>query len=249
MVVCHGFKGFMEWGFFPPLADLLAARGMTVIRFNYSGSGMTPGDDLVGDLEAFKRNTFSLERDETLRVLEAAEDLAPGRVDRGRMALLGHSRGGGAVLLAAAHAAWRTELRALVTWAAVATFDRYGLEAREQWRRRGALPLRNGRTGQELELGVELLEDVERNREALDLEAAAGRRGAPWLIVHGDDDETVPVAEAERLHGAAAGVVELERIEGGSHTFGAKHPFAGPTRELTAAMNATQRWLRRHLGA
>ncbi|MEO1370092.1 MAG: hypothetical protein AAFX50_23160, partial [Acidobacteriota bacterium] len=87
VVICHGFKGFMEWGFFPPLADLLAARGMTVIRFNFSGSGMAPGDELVGDLEAFKRNTFSLERDETLHVLGAAGELAPGLVDRGRMAL------------------------------------------------------------------------------------------------------------------------------------------------------------------
>ncbi|HSK78002.1 MAG TPA: alpha/beta hydrolase, partial [Thermoanaerobaculia bacterium] len=47
VVVCHGFKGFMEWGFFPHLATLLAERGMTVIRFNLSGTGMRPGDELV----------------------------------------------------------------------------------------------------------------------------------------------------------------------------------------------------------
>ncbi|MEO1368049.1 MAG: hypothetical protein AAFX50_12815, partial [Acidobacteriota bacterium] len=148
-----------------------------------------------------------------------------------------------------AHGEWRNGLRALVTWAAVATFDRYDVDARERWRRDGALPLTNGRTGQELELGVELLDDIEQHRPSLDLEAAAARRSAPWLIVHGVADETVPVAEAERLHGAAGGVSELLRIPDASHTFGARHPFAGPTRELTAAMNATQRWLRRHLGA
>ena len=42
VIICHGFKGFMEWGFFPPLAELLVERGFTVIRFNYSGSGMQP---------------------------------------------------------------------------------------------------------------------------------------------------------------------------------------------------------------
>ncbi|MEM1178762.1 MAG: alpha/beta hydrolase [Acidobacteriota bacterium] len=247
VVICHGFKGFMEWGFFPPLAELLAARGLTVIRFNFSGSGMAPGDELVGDLDAFKRNTFSLERDETLRVLNAAEALAPGRVDPDRLAVIGHSRGGGAALLASAAEGRADRLRAVVTWSAVATFDRYGLDVRDVWRRDGAIPLRNGRTGQELELGVELLDDVEQNREALDLEAAASRRKAPWLIVHGDADETVPVAEAERLHAHATGETALELVEGGSHTFGAKHPFVGPTRELIHAMNATQRWLRRHL--
>lgn len=246
VVICHGFKGFMEWGFFPPLADLLADRGFTVIRFNYSGSGMAPGEELVSDTEAFKRNTFSLELQETLCVLDAASDLAPGQVDPERMALLGHSRGGAAAILSAGHGAWSQRLRALVTWSAVATFDRYGLEARGAWRRDGVLPMRNGRTGQELELGVELLDDVENHGAALDLTAAAGRVRAPWLIVHGRDDETVPFAEAEQLHRAAGGQVSLEGVDGGSHTFGARHPFAGPTRELVQAMNATQVWLRRH---
>lgn len=247
VVICHGFKGFMDWGFFPPLADLLCERGFAVIRFNYSGSGMQPGDELVTDLDAFRRNTFSLELDETLRVLEAAVELAPGRVDAERLALFGHSRGGGAAILAAATPEWRRRVRALVTWAAVSTFDRYGLEAREQWRSSGALPMVNGRTGQQLELGIELLDDVEQHRERLDLERAASRCQAPWLIVHGAADETVPADEARTLHGAAAGQKEFEIIAGGSHTFGARHPFAGPTRELTRAMNATQRWLRRHL--
>ena len=103
VIICHGFKGFMEWGFFPPLAELLVERGFTVIRFNYSGSGMRPGDELVTDLEAFRSNTFSLELIETLRVLQAAgTEIAPDRVDPERIALLGHSRGGGASLLAAA---------------------------------------------------------------------------------------------------------------------------------------------------
>ena len=248
VVICHGFKGFMEWGFFPPLAELLVGRGFTVIRFNYSGSGMRPGDQLVTDLEAFRSNTFSIELIETLRVLQAAgTEIAPDRVDPERIALLGHSRGGGASLLAAAHPDWRSRLRALVTWAGVGTFDRFDPAAKELWHRSGAVPVRNARTGQDLELGIELLADLEQHGAVLDLAAAAARRAAPWLIVHGAGDETVPAAEAESLNRAAADPRELLIVDDASHTFGARHPFLGPTRELIVAMNATQTWLRRHL--
>ncbi len=247
-VICHGFKGFMEWGFFPPLAELLAERGFTVIRFNYSGSGMMPGDELVTDPDAFRSNTFSQELEETLQVLRAAgHEIAPGQVDRERIALIGHSRGGGASLLAAAHPEWRDQLRALVTWAGVGTFERFDETAKDPWRHNGAIPISNARTGQELELGIELLTDLEQNSAALDLKPAAAERQAPWLIVHGSGDATVPVTEAQQLDRAARAPRELLVVEGADHTFGARHPFAGPTPDLIAAMNATQSWLRRHL--
>ena len=248
VVVCHGFKGFMEWGFFPSLAELLASRGLVVVRFNFSGAGVKPGEDLVSDPAAFRANTYSRELEEALTVLAATgEAIAPGRVDRGRIGLFGHSRGGGVALLAAAHPDWRERLGALVTWAAIADVDRFGPDQKTAWRRDGEVKVVNARTGQELALGLGLLDDVETNREALDLEAAAGRRRAPWLVVHGMRDESVPAQEGRRLTAAAAPPAELLMIPGADHTFGAKQPFVGPTRELIQAMNATQRWLRRHL--
>jgi len=246
VVICHGFKGFMEWGFFPPLADLLCERGFVALRFNYSGSGMAPGDDLVTDLDAFRRNTFSLERDETLTVLNHLEDLVPERVDLSRVALFGHSRGGGAVILAAAAESRRERLAGLVTWSALASFQRYAKDE-ASWRQKGVMSIQNGRTGQALELGVELLDDLKHQAQALDLSLAAPKVRAPWLIVHGADDETVPVSEARDLSRWAGGLHELVEVDGGSHTFGARHPFVGPTRELIQAMNSTQLWLRRHL--
>lgn len=200
VVICHGFRGFMEWGFFPALAALLAERGYVAVRFNLSGTGMQPGDELVTDPDAFRANTYSRELAELLAVLDATGTaIAPGRVDGGRIGLFGHSRGGGDALLAAASPAWRDRLRALVTWAAIA-----------------------------------------------DVAAAAARR-APWLIVHGAEDESVPVAEAHRLAGRATGRTELLVVPGASHTFGSRHPFAGPTPQLIQALNATQRWFREHL--
>jgi len=249
VVACHGFKGFMEWGFFPALAELLATRGFVVVRFNFTGAGMQPGDELVTDLDAFRENTHTREIEELVEVLDATGDrIAPGRVDRGRLGLLGHSRGGGIALIAAASEAWRERLRVLVTWAAVSRFDRISPAMREYWRRAGVLPFVNQRTGQELPLGIGLLDDFDAHREELDLAVAAARRRMPWLIVHGNADETVPHEEAHILYAAAAPSVELLEVPGGDHGLGGRHPFSGPTPPLIQAMNATQRFLRRHLG-
>ncbi|HVS02868.1 MAG TPA: alpha/beta fold hydrolase [Thermoanaerobaculia bacterium] len=249
VVVCHGFKGFMEWGFFPTLASLLAARGLAVVRFNFSGGGVRPGEDLVSDLAAFREDTVARGLEDVDGVLRevVADELAPGRLEPSRLALFGHSRGGGLALLAAASAPWRERLAALVTWAAVATFDRIGDDDKARWRQTGTYTVVNARTGQQLPLGLAVLEDVEGHREAYDLEAAAARRRAPWQLVHGEMDPTVPVREAENLLAAAAPPVACERIATGDHTFGAKHPFQGPTPQLTAALNTTQAWLLRHL--
>ena len=259
VVVCHGFKGFMEWGFFPPLAELLAARGFVTVRFNFAGSGMRPGEDRAADPEAFRRATYSDELADLLAVLAAvtgevgdagaeARGLDRARIAPGPVGLLGHSRGGAAVLLAAAHPAWRDRVGALVTWASIAYVDRFTAEQKEVWRRDGELPVVNARTGQQLALGRELLADIEEHRKALDLDAAAARRRAPWLIVHGTADESVPAADGERLFAAAAEPKAIERIADAGHTFGAVHPFAGPTPHLIQAFNATQTWFRRQLG-
>ncbi|HXO21381.1 MAG TPA: alpha/beta fold hydrolase [Thermoanaerobaculia bacterium] len=249
VVICHGFKGFMEWGFFPYLAALLADRGFAAVRFNLSGSGMRPGEDRVADPAAFRANTHSAELADLLAVMAATgREIAPGQVDMARLGLLGHSRGGGAAVLAAARPEWRERVRVLVTWAAVASFDRYTPEQKEIWRRDGELAVENTRTGQRLALGLELLTDLEEHAGELDVTAAASRVRTPWLIVHGEEDESVPVADAHRLDAAAnASVKDLLLIPGAGHTFGSRHPFAGPTPHLIQALNATQLWFRRHL--
>ncbi|HXU44496.1 MAG TPA: alpha/beta fold hydrolase [Thermoanaerobaculia bacterium] len=246
VVICHGFKGFMECAFFPYLAHLLAERGFVAVRFNLSGSGQKPGEDRVSDLAAFRANTHSRELRDLLSVIGAiGEGIAPGRADRERIALFGHSRGGGNALLAAARPELKGRVRALVTWAAIATFDRYTEEQKGLWRTLQEFPVVNVRTHQELALGLGLLEDLEANREALDLERAAGERAAPWLIVHGDKDDSVSPSDGERLYAAAADPKELLLVPGGDHSFGARHPFQNPTPQLIQALNETQRWLLR----
>ena len=90
VLICHGFKGFMEWGFFPYLAALLAERGFVAVRFNFSGSGMQAGDELVTDTEAFGTATHSKDlaelgyyRQALVLVILECDITALGRLVRG----------------------------------------------------------------------------------------------------------------------------------------------------------------------
>jgi dipeptidyl aminopeptidase/acylaminoacyl peptidase len=166
-------------------------------------------------------------------------------LDGSRLGLLGHSRGGGVVLLAAAN---DPRVRAVVTWAAIATFDRYTERAKAEWRARGRLDVPNTRTGQILWLDREVLEDVESRAAQYDLQAAARRLGAKLRIVHGDQDEAVDPADAHLLHewsGAGRGALVI--IPRTGHTFGAVHPWAGPTPAWEQAVDATADWFERSL--
>jgi pimeloyl-ACP methyl ester carboxylesterase len=248
IVICHGFKGFKDWGFFPHLARELAARtGYPTVAFNFAGSGIGADLESFSELERFAHNTFSRELDDLGVVLDAtAAGRLPGIPARRSFGLLGHSRGGGiAVLRAAAD----RRVEALVTWSAIASVDRWNAEQKEEWRRRGRLDVLNVRTGQVLPLGLDLLTDIERNAGGLNICGAAARLRIPYLIIHGTEDESVSFAEGERLAAAAPrGTTCFEPIAGAGHTFGAVHPFAGVTDHLSRAIESSVEWLARNLG-
>lgn len=239
LVVCHGFKGFKDWGFFPWVSETLAARtGLPVASFNFDGSGVRVSAETFDDLPAFARNTFTRE----LFDLEAVMDgLAAGRLGdleiepAARFGLLGHSRGGATCVL---KAAIRRQVRGLVTWASIASVDRYRVyEA--AWDAGEEVAIPNARTGQDMPLRRNVLDDLRANRGRLDVLESARRLAIPWAVVHGDADASVPFAEAEALAGAAGTNARVVRIEGAGHTFGAGHPFTGPTPELDRAVDAT----------
>ncbi len=231
VVLVHGFKGFRDWGFFPWVAERLVERGFAAISpdFSLNGIGSEPG--VFTELEAFARNTLSREIGELRTVLDALSggDILP--VPPERVGLLAHSRGGGDAVIVASDG----QVDALVTWGAVADFDRWSDELKETWRREGRIHVLNGRTGQQMPLDRTLLEDLEENRAALDVEAAAARVRCPWLIVHGLDDATVAPEDARRL-ARANPQARLRLVEGGGHTFGAVHPFEGAPGPLREAV-------------
>ena len=248
VVICHGFKGFKDWGFFPHLADRLAKAGFTAVSFNFSGSGVGPDGQSFSEPERFGHATFSNDLTDIQTVCDAllGGTLVEGLAVPTKLGLFGHSRGGG---MAVIHTGGASRVEALVTWAAIGRTHRWPEATIAEWRRDGKIDIVNARTGDVLPLYTDLLDDIDAHgSERLDLIAAAGSVGVPWLILHGEADETVPIAEAEALRDAAGGPdVVLRVVSGGTHTMGSKHPWAGLTPELKLAMGETVAWFSRYL--
>jgi dienelactone hydrolase len=239
VLVLHGFKGFMDWGFFPELARRLVGQGLAVIRFNFSGSGVGEDPLELSEERAFFANTPSRQLDDVERVRTWLDGGAVPWIDPRRGGLFGHSMGGAIALL---HAARRHDYRALVAWAPVAHFRRFAPEVEALWREQGQVEILNARTGQVHRLGLDWLLDIERNPRALDVEAACRRLATPTLIVHGSQDEAVPLEEGRRLAAAfPPGVARIAVQEGANHTFGAVHPLAGVPAGLERALQETCR--------
>lgn len=245
VVLIHGFKGFRSWGFFPTLADRLAKAGFTAVTYNASGSGV----DAKGDFtlpDRFGHNTYSAELADLRTVLAALWAGELGVVPPSSLGLMGHSRGAGIALLQAAH---DPKVRALVSWASIGAVARWTAETISDWKARGRLDVMNARTRQVLPMYLEILEEVEQQgKRRLDLEKAAARIEIPWLLLHGEEDESVSVTESEQLHAASGRTTtELRIVTGAGHTFGATHPLEGVPESLDRTIRATLDWFVAHL--
>lgn len=243
VLILPGFKGFKDFGPFPALGDRLARAGFTSIAVSVSGCGVDRSAEF-SRLDRFARNTISAELADLRAVIAALDAGQFGLPRPSSIGLVGHSRGGGVGLVLADQA---PRMSALVTWAAVGRMNRWTPEEVASWRRDGVAKVLNSRTGQELPLHTDLLDDVEQHAEAFNLAAIAARLQTPWLLAHGTADETVPMSEGEGLAAASAGRAKTLWLVGALHGFGGVHPFVGMTPHLTRLFDATVAHFSRYL--
>lgn len=239
VVVCHGFKGFKEWGFFPHTAQSLAQSGVAAVTFNFSMNGVGENAETFGELEKFARNTFSREQEDLQFLFQKLSDRAlpfADSLDSGRLALLGHSRGGAnSLLFALDH---MESIRGVILWNSVSRVDFFSDELKKEIREKGRAGIPNTRTGQMMPIDREVLDDMEAHRDKFDLLKRLPAFKKPILILQGEKDAAVPVDAAEALRRAAP-QGELHLIPEAGHTFNAVHPFRGPTPELNKALEKT----------
>ncbi|MHB0971992.1 MAG: alpha/beta hydrolase family protein [Thermoanaerobaculia bacterium] len=238
--VLHGFKGFKEWGFFPWISEQFAGMRLAVCRFDMSRNGVGESGDTFDRLDLFAGDTYSIELADLARVVDSVTAIP--ELHELPVFLFGHSRGGGIAILGAERV---PRLAGVVAWAPIAYADRWDDATKALWRRNGYLEFMNARTKQAMRSSAAVLDDLEKNRERLDIVAAAARLAVPLLVVHGGADESVPPEEGQLLASRARNA-SFVMIEGASHTFGGIHPLVNIPLALRIAAHGTGRFIRAH---
>lgn len=117
VVFAHGYKGYKDWGAWKQMENYFLANEWSFCKFNFSHNGGTTTQPIdFPDLAAFADNRYSYELEDLHAVIHHINNLIE---EKPPIYLVGHSRGGGMVLLLANH----PQVKAIATLAAVADFE------------------------------------------------------------------------------------------------------------------------------
>lgn len=208
IVMCHGFTTSKDGRTYVRLEELLSRKSFSTFRFDFFGHGESEGE--------FADITISEAVDDVQSAIRFVKDSGYKRVG-----LLGSSFGGFACILTASHT---DDLFVLALKSPVS--DYLGLLiARDNeidiaaWRREGFVTV-EGSDGENLRLNYSFFADAEKTQGYSFSESTK----TPTLIVHGDRDETVPIAQSQRL-ASILPHCRLEIIEGADHVYSRPEHF------------------------
>lgn len=230
VVFCHGFKGYKDWGAWNLVATKFAANQLFFVKFNFSHNGGTIENPIdFPDLDAFANNNFMLELNDLKDVINYflnAEDYK-NEIDSDNVVLIGHSRGGGIVILTASE---NKNISKVISWAGVSNFETRFAKKDELalWKKQGVTFIENSRTHQKMPLNYQFYKNFEENKEKLNIKKAIQKLNIPQLIIQGSSDEVVLPKEAENLHSWNLNS-KLQIIEGMNHTLGCTQPYLKET--------------------
>lgn len=247
MLFCHGFKGFKDWGGFPYMMERISKSGISSASFNFSLNGVDAQNPTeFTRLDLFAQNTFSQELEDLGLVIEHfCNNAKKFNIDRNKIALAGHSRGGGITILKANE---DKRVKGLITLAAVSGFGRYSEDHKRRWRKKGYFEVVNTRTNQMMRINTTLLDDLEKNESRLDIISAIKNLRIPVLIIHGKEDLSVKFEEAENLYNNSNKErTEFFPVANTGHTFGISHPFNGTTKSFETVVEKMIVFLKKNL--
>ena len=226
IIFCHGYKGFKDWGAWNLMAAVFANAGFFFIKFNFSHNGGTVEQPIdFPDLEAFGNNNYTKELDDLASVINwiSTHSDFKNEVKLDDISLIGHSRGGGIVLLKANEDA---RIKKVITLAGVCDFEKRTatIGDLQQWENEGVKYVLNGRTKQNMPHYYQFYEDFMLNKERLDIKKATENLKIPQLIIHGNKDTSVLIDEAENLKKWNS-ESEFKIIDNANHVFNTSHPW------------------------
>jgi len=230
VIFCHGYKGFKDWGCWDLAAEAFANAGFCFVKFNFSHNGGTVAQPLdFPDMEAFGNNNYIKELDDLETVIDwitSADCEYETFIDKKKITLIGHSRGGGIVTIKGYE---DNRISKVISWAGVSDYgSRFGSEEKiAQWKKDGVMYVINGRTKQEMPHYYQFYENFKANENRLNIKNSAVNLKIPHCIIHGDNDTSVAIKEGENLYSWNPNS-EFVIIKDANHVFGGKHPWEKP---------------------
>ena len=238
LIFCHGYKGFKDWGAWNMMAKTFADAGFFFIKFNFSHNGGTIEQPIdFPDLEAFGNNNYTKELDDLESVLDWVCDHKSfkNEANTNEIYLIGHSRGGGIVLIKAQE---DNRVKKVITLASICDFGKRTATVGnlDEWKKEGVKYVVNGRTKQQMPHYYQFYEDFMQNQERLNIQKATENLAIPHLILHGDADTSVSINEAENLKRWNPKAT-YKSIENADHVFNTSHPWT--KKEMSTALQKT----------
>jgi dipeptidyl aminopeptidase/acylaminoacyl peptidase len=177
------------------LAESVENEGLSVLRFSFSGNGFSGGD--------FRDCTISKEVEDLKAVVSAAE--ANGY----KVTYTGHSMGGAVGVLAAAN---DDRIRNLISLAGMVNTQAF------YDREFGEVTPGEGTMWEEPEcpLSLNYKNDM---YEIGSVGSRASEVKVPWLLIHGDADDVIPVEDSREIYALANEPKNLIEIPGANHVF------------------------------
>ena len=193
VVLGHGVTGNKDRPFIVALAEGLAAVGIPALRFSFSGNGASEG--------RFIDSTISKEVDDLWVVLDRLRDYT--------ICYVGHSMGGAVGVLRASE---DSRIQLLVSLAGMVHTKAFAQ------REFGDVTPDEGFMWDEPDcpLSQAYMDDLTQINTVVD---RAPQITVPWLLVHGDEDDVVPIEDSHDILERVDGQAQLITLEGASHVF------------------------------
>lgn len=216
VILGHGLTGNKDRPLLVAVAEGLEKKGWACLRISFSGNGESQGK--------FEESTISKEVGDLTAVIDDVPDDV-------KIGYIGHSMGGAVGVMTAAV---DPRIRALVSLAGMTyTADFVDREF-------GDVVPGQGVMWEEPEhpLSIEFVDDLKTIGTTL---AAASRVVQPWLLIHGSEDDVVPVTDGKAAFETATSEKRWLEIDGAGHVF-AESGYE----EIIVAIDD---WLTTHLSA
>ena len=193
VVLGHGVTGNKDRPFVVALGEGLAAAGIPVLRFSFSGNGTSEGN--------FTDSTISKEVDDLGAVLDHLNEYT--------VCYVGHSMGGAVGVLRASE---DKRIQLLVSLAGMVHTKAFAQ------REFGDVTPDEGFMWDEPDcpLSQAYMDDLTQINTVVDL---SPQITIPWLLVHGDEDDIVPIKDSHDILAKANSQAQLVTLEGANHVF------------------------------